>query len=152
MYLCHSDQDGAKNVLKALCFAGKKTIWLCERYKVLGNTALYCQVLHCIKLLHCINLSQAPQKRKSHPKRAFFFCFFARRRTWTHSSGTVRWTVPATSANTGGYLYFLPTAENANQVLPPQPTSRTEKEIISQKRPLGRTWTKTYWRFFVILI
>ena len=28
------------------------------------------------------------------------------KRTRTHSIGTVRWTVPATSANTGGYLYF----------------------------------------------
>ena len=40
MYTPHSNQDGAKNVLKTLCFAGKKTNWLCERYKVLGNGAL----------------------------------------------------------------------------------------------------------------
>ena len=28
------------------------------------------------------------------------------KRTRTHLHGTVRWTVPATSANTGGYIYF----------------------------------------------
>ena len=37
----HSDQNDAKNVLKIVCFAGKKTIWLCVRYKVLGNATLY---------------------------------------------------------------------------------------------------------------
>ena len=31
----------------------------------------------------------------------FFFSLFARCRTRTHSSGTVRWTVPATSSETG---------------------------------------------------
>ena len=30
-----------KIVLKTVCFSGKKTIWLCERYKVLGNATLY---------------------------------------------------------------------------------------------------------------
>ena len=37
---------------------------------------------------------------------AFFFSFFEGCRTRTHRSGTVRWTVPATSANTGGYHNF----------------------------------------------
>jgi len=37
---------------------------------------------------------------------AFFFSFFVRSRTRTHSRGTVRWTVSAISANTGGYHYF----------------------------------------------
>ena len=34
---------------------------------------------------------------------AFILCW---KRTRTRSSGTVRWTVPATSTNTGGYLNF----------------------------------------------
>ena len=37
---------------------------------------------------------------------AFFFSCSARRRARTHSRGTVRWTVPATSSKTGGYLNF----------------------------------------------
>jgi len=36
----------------------------------------------------------------------FVFFLLCKGRTRTHSSGTVRWTVPATSANTGGYNYF----------------------------------------------
>jgi hypothetical protein len=37
---------------------------------------------------------------------AFLFWYGIRDRTRTHRSGTVRWTVPATSANTGGYHNF----------------------------------------------
>ena len=46
----HSDGIRTFVCIKNGEFAGKKTILLCERYKVLGNATLYCQVLHCIKL------------------------------------------------------------------------------------------------------
>ena len=79
----------------------------------------------CLPL--CINdifFGATSQKRKSHPNRDGFFLFsFARCRTRTQSRGTVRWTVPATSANTGGYIYFLPMAENANRVLSSAPNN-----------------------------
>ena len=38
--------------------------------------------------------------------------------TRTDSSGTVQWTVPATSANTGGYINFALTGQNVYRVLP----------------------------------
>jgi len=40
MYLCHFDQDEAKNVLKPVCIVRKTAIWLCERYKALGSGAM----------------------------------------------------------------------------------------------------------------
>ena len=64
----------------------------------------------------------------------FILCW---KRTRTHSSGTVRWTVPATSANTGGYLYFLPSAENANRVLLPAPKRLHESEAFFHTLPGG---------------
>ena len=47
------------------------------------------------------------------------FSFSNGHRTRTHINGSVRWTLLATSANTGGFLNFLPSArgENANRVL-----------------------------------
>ena len=49
-----------------------------------------------------------------------FFCDGNR----TDGSGTVRWTVPATSANTGGYHNFRQ-SENANRFPYPAPKRRT---------------------------
>ena len=51
--------------------------------------------------------ASATRKEKVIPTgMAFFFSLFVWSRTRTHRSGTVRWTVPATSSKTGGYLYF----------------------------------------------
>jgi hypothetical protein len=60
-----------------------------------------------------VRLAAPNQKERPVP---LLFDLVGKARTRTRRKGTVRWTVPATSADTGGYLYFLPTAENANQV------------------------------------
>ena len=41
MYTPHSVGTRTAVCIKNGEFAGKKTIWLCERYKVLGNATLY---------------------------------------------------------------------------------------------------------------
>ena len=52
-------------------------------------------------------LSSAPNIREGASAPSFIF-LLSRSRTRTHSSGTVRWTVPVTSSKTGGYNNFLP--------------------------------------------
>ena len=62
--------------------------------------------------------SMCPPKRKPHQMVWFFLFGMAFRcRTRTHSSGTARWAVPATSSKTGGYYNFCPWGKNANRVL-----------------------------------
>ena len=53
------------------------------------------------------NYSYLPNIKEGASAPSFIF-LLSRSRTRTHSSGTVRWTVPVTSSKTGGYNNFLP--------------------------------------------
>ena len=53
------------------------------------------------------NYSYLPNIKEGASAPSFIF-LLSRCRTRTHSSGTVRWTVPVTSSKTGGYNNFLP--------------------------------------------
>ena len=66
------------------------------------------------------NYSYLPNIKEGASAPSFIF-LLSRCRTRTHSSGTVRWTVPVTSSKTGGYNNFLPLGKNANRVLSSAP-------------------------------
>ena len=59
--------------------------------------------------------------RKQRPQWGRCFLMYADERTRTHLNASVRWTLAATSANTGGYHNFAPKEQNANRVRPPAP-------------------------------
>ena len=79
---------------------------------------------------------RSPAPRKARPQTGSRFSYCMDRRTRTHLNASVRWTLAATSANTGGYLYFLPSAENANRV-------RHRHEPKARVRPRARAPPET---------
>jgi len=65
----------------------------------------------------------SPPSKNPHPYGWGFLLGGNKTQDENNLNGSVRWTLPATSANTGGYIYFRPfPGENASRVLlsPPE--------------------------------